>query len=80
MSVAAARVVKEEGGENDLLERIRQDEYFKFIWEDLTRLTDERTFTGRAEQQVERFVAGEVNDALEKFKDHISGEKVDLKV
>ena len=80
MSVAAARVVKEEGGENDLLERIRRDEYFKSIWGDLTRLTDESTFTGRAEQQVERFVAGEVNDALEKFKDRLSGEKVDLKV
>ena len=80
LSVAAARVVKEEGRENDLLERIGQDEYFRFIWGDLTRLTDERTFTGRAQQQVERFVAGEVRDALEKWKGRISGEKVDLNV
>jgi adenylosuccinate lyase len=80
LSVAAARVVKEEGGENDLLERIGQDEYFRGIWGDLGRLTDERTFTGRAEEQVVGFVGGEVKGVLEKWKDRISGEKVDLKV
>jgi adenylosuccinate lyase len=31
LSHQAGRVVKEEGGENDLIERIKKDEYFKGI-------------------------------------------------
>ena len=80
LSVAAAKVVKEEGGENDLLDRIRTDEYFKPIWEKLEELTDERTFTGRAPEQVDKFVNGEVRHILETWKDRITAEKVDLKV
>lgn len=80
LSVAAAKVVKEEGGENDLLDRIRADEYFKPIWDRLDELTDERTFTGRAAEQVEKFVKGEVGPSLEKWGDRITWEKVDLKV
>jgi adenylosuccinate lyase len=80
LSVAAAKVVKEQGGENDLLERIKEDEYFKRIWGKLDELTDEKTFTGRAEEQVERFVGGEVKSVLEMWKDRITGDKVDLKV
>lgn len=37
------------------------DEYFKPIWGELETLTDERTFIGRASEQVERFVGEEVN-------------------
>ena len=80
LSVAAAKVVKEEGGENDLLDRIRADEYFKPIWTSLDELTDERTFTGRAAEQVEKFVKDEVRQSLEKWRDRITEEKVDLKV
>ena len=80
LSVAAAKVVKEEGRENDLLERVRGDEYFKGIWGKLDELTDEKTFTGRAGKQVERFVGGEVAHVLSLWKDRITGEKVDLKV
>jgi adenylosuccinate lyase len=80
LSVAAAKVVKEEGRENDLLDRIREDKYFKGIWGKLDELTDERTFTGRAGEQVERFVSGEVAQVLNLWKDKITVEKVDLKV
>jgi adenylosuccinate lyase len=80
LSVAAARVVKEEGEENDLLERIRRDEYFKPIWEKLDELTDEKTFIGRAKEQVEKFVGGEVQEVLDTWKDRITTDKVDLKV
>ena len=80
LSVAAARVVKEKGQDNDLLERIRGDEYFEPIWEKLDALTDERTFTGRAAEQVDRFVQGEVKKALDTWKERITSEKVDLKV
>lgn len=80
LSVAAARVVKEEGGNNDLLDRIRCDEYFKPLWGRLDELTDERTFTGRATEQVEKFVNGEVRQILDAWKDRVTAEKVDLKV
>jgi adenylosuccinate lyase len=80
LSVAAAKVVKEEGGENDLLDWVKGDKYFKPIWGDLDTLTDERTFIGRANEQVERFVGGEVKVVLETSKDRITGDKVDLKV
>jgi adenylosuccinate lyase len=80
LSVAAARVVKEEGGDNDLLDRIRGDKYFEPIWSELEALTDERTFTGRAAEQVDKFVNGDVAKALGNWNDRITGEKVDLKV
>jgi len=80
LSVAAARVVKEEGGDNDLLDRIRADDYFRPIWGQLEVLTDERTFTGRAAEQVEKFVERDVRSALEPWKDRITELKVDLKV
>ena len=80
LSVAAAKVVKEQGGENDLLQRIREDQYFMGIWAKLEELTDETTFTGRAGEQVGRFVGGEVAAALDTWRDRITGEKVELKV
>ena len=80
LSVAAAKVVKEEGGENDLLQRIRKDRYFEGIWGVLDELTDETTFTGRAGEQVSRFVGGEVANVLDTWRDRITGEKVELKV
>jgi adenylosuccinate lyase len=80
LSVAAAKVVKEEGGDNDLLDRIRKDVYFKPIWSELETLTDEKTFTGRAAEQVGRFVGGPVTSVLDTWRDRITGEKVDLKV
>jgi adenylosuccinate lyase len=80
LSVAAARVVKEEGGDNDLLERIRGDKYFEPIWTELESLTDERTFTGRASEQVTKFVNENVATALGDWMERITVEKVDLKV
>jgi len=51
-SHAAAAVVKEHGGENDLVQRIRTDSYFSPIHADLDRVLDPKTFVGRAPQQV----------------------------
>jgi adenylosuccinate lyase len=80
LSVAAANVVKQQGGENDLLERIKADEYFKGIWGKLDDLTEEKSFTGRAGEQVERFLSTEVALVLNTWRDRITEEKVDLKV
>jgi len=51
-SQAAAAMVKEHGGENDLVQRIHNDSYFTPIHADLDHLLDPQTFVGRAPQQV----------------------------
>ncbi|KAJ3384461.1 adenylosuccinase ade13 [Lobulomyces angularis] len=64
LSHQAARMVKEEGKENDLIERIKKTEYFKGIWGKLDELLDPKTFIGRAPQQVEKFLKTKVSVAL----------------
>lgn len=69
LSVQAGKVVKEEGGQNDLIERVRKEEYFKPIWNELDALLNPSTFTGRAPQQVDSFLVKHVKPALEPFKE-----------
>lgn len=38
LSHQSAQVVKEEGGENDLIERVRRTEYFKPIWGEVSSM------------------------------------------
>lgn len=52
LSHEAAFVVKMEGGDNDLIERIRKSAYFAPIHAQLDSLLDPTTFVGRAPQQV----------------------------
>lgn len=52
LSQEAGRVVKQEGGDNDLVDRIRKSDYFKPIHSQLDALLDPGTFTGRAPRQV----------------------------
>lgn len=52
LSQQAAAVVKQEGGDNDLIERILADAYFSPIHSQLDHLLDPSSFTGRASQQV----------------------------
>ncbi|KAJ8104126.1 L-Aspartase-like protein [Lipomyces tetrasporus] len=80
LSHQAARVVKEEGGDNDLIERVKRDEYFTPIWDELDKLLDPSTFVGRAPQQTEKFVKVTVADALATFKERLTSEKVELTV
>ena len=63
-SVAAAAVVKEEGGENDLLDRILADPAFGLTREELDAVMDVRQFTGRAERQTEEYLAEVVRPLL----------------
>jgi len=69
LSHQASAVVKKEGKENDLVERIRRSEFFKPIWDELDSLLDPTSFYGRAPQQVEKFVNVEVKDALKIYVD-----------
>lgn len=64
LSHQAATVVKSEGGENDLIERIKQTDYFAPIHADLNKLLDPATFIGRAPEQVDKFLKNHVEPAL----------------
>jgi adenylosuccinate lyase len=55
-SQAAARVVKEQGGTNDLLSRLASDPAFSAV--DLQAALDPAKFVGRAPQQVAEFLDG----------------------
>ena len=72
LSHQAARIVKEEGGENDLIERIRNEPYFAPIVQRLDELLDPSSFTGRAPQQVDSFLAKWVKPALEPYAETLA--------
>lgn len=78
-SMAASKVVKEEGGENDLLERIAADKAFGVTLEELENLLKPEKYTGRAKEQTEDFLNEYVNPVLEKYKD-IESDKPEINV
>ena len=78
-SMAASRVVKEEGGENDLLERIAADEAFGVTLEELENILQPEKYTGRAPEQTADFLEEEVKPVLEKYSD-IEDEKPEINV
>ena len=78
-SMAAGRVVKAEGGKNDLLERIAADENFGVTLDELNALMNPSDFVGRAPQQTQEFVEDEISPILEKYSD-LLGVEVDIKV
>jgi len=56
-SLAAGRVVKEEGGDNDLLQRLANDPRMPFSMRDLQGLVGDYTqFTGRASAQTSEYI------------------------
>lgn len=67
-SMAAARIIKEEGGENDLLERIAADPMFQTTLEDIKKIVKPENFIGRAPQQVTEFLEEDVKPILEKHQ------------
>lgn len=68
-SMEAGRVIKQEGGENPLLELIAADPAFGISLEDLKALIRPENFVGRAPQQVDDFLCEDVAPILEKYKD-----------
>lgn len=74
LSHQAARVVKE-GGENDLIERIKRDPYFTPIIPQLDVLLDPKTFIGRAPEQVDKFLKEWVRPSLAPYADVLNRAK-----
>ncbi len=78
-SMAASKVIKEEGGENDLLERIAADPAFGVTLEDLESILQPEKYTGRAKEQTEEFLRDVVEPALAKYSD-VELEKAEINV
>ncbi|WP_027623492.1 adenylosuccinate lyase [Clostridium lundense] len=70
-SMEAARRVKAEGLDNDLIQRIIDDSSFNMSKEEILSLIDPKKFIGRAPGQVKDFVEEVVNPILEKNKEMV---------
>ncbi|MCR0570597.1 adenylosuccinate lyase [[Clostridium] innocuum] len=68
-SMAAGRVVKEEGLENDLLNRIAEDALFPMNMEQLKAIMSPINFVGRAPSQTVEFFSDCIDPILEAEKD-----------
>ena len=78
-SMAASRVVKVEGGENDLLERIAADEAFGVTLGELEKILKPENYTGRAKEQTEDFLNECIKPVLEKYAD-VESDKPEINV
>lgn len=75
----AAKVVKEEGGKNDLIERICADKSFGLNADEIEAILRPEDFTGRSAEQVEEFLTDIIEPIL-KENEKLLGEKAELSV
>ncbi|MDY3862330.1 MAG: lyase family protein, partial [Ruminococcus sp.] len=78
-SMEASKVVKEQGGENDLLQRIANDEAFGVTYEELESILQPEKYTGRAKEQTEDFLNNDVKNALAPYE-NLETEKPEINV
>lgn len=78
-SVGAAKKIKNEGGENDLIQRIANDPIFGLSAEEIKNMLEPQKFIGRAVQQVEEFLSRDVKRIIDDNKDCL-GITVDITV
>ncbi len=72
-SLAAGKIVKEEGKENDLLLRLAGDKRVPFTLDEIANIVgDFSQFAGMAKEQTEKFLADMVDPLLEKNKNSMS--------
>ena len=79
LSMEAGKVVKVDGGENDLVDRIAADSMFSLTKEEILAEMKPEKFVGRAPEQVVEFIDAEVKPILEKYKDEL-GISVEINV
>jgi adenylosuccinate lyase len=70
-SQAATAQVKQEGKENDLLDRLASDPAIAMTRDEIDALLDLRAFVGRAPQQVTEFIENEVQPVLCRHKNRL---------
>ena len=78
-SMEAGRVVKEEGGKNDLVSRIAADEAFGMTEDQIKDILRPEIYTGRASSQAAEFLKEWVAPVLKKNK-HVLGMGVEINV
>lgn len=78
-SMEASKKVKMEGKENDLIDRIMNDDSLKLDKSKLQEVLDPKNFIGFAPIQTEEFVNNEISPIVEKYQ-HLIGLESDLKV
>ena len=76
---AAAAEVKEQGRENDLLERLANDPALGMSREEIDAVLDAGQFVGRAPQQVDEFLESHIRPVLERHRDRL-GARSDVRV
>ncbi len=69
-SQSAAKNVKEQGGENDLLARLKGDAAFAKV--DFAAALDARKFVGRAPVQVDEFIAEHVEPIRQRYREQLN--------
>ena len=73
----ASHQVQDEGQPNDLVERIRNTEFFRPIWPDLDNMMRPELYVGRSSQIVDKFCGpgGKLEKKLEPYQAAIEGAK-----
>ena len=79
-SMDAARKIKEEGGDNDLLDRLKADKLFAAIADKIDDLVNPREFVGRAPEQVTEFLNAEIYPLLEKHAAELNSDIDEINV
>lgn len=77
-SVEAAKMVKEQGQDNDLMQRLKTDPAFAKI--DLSAALDARRFVGRAPEQVDAFITEVVRPIRLRYADQLNQTVDELRV
>ena len=77
-SQAAAAVVKNEGGENDLWERLSDDPAFAGI--DMKATLEASTFVGRSPEQVDEFLAEQIDLVRSRYEDILYATDAEVRV
>jgi len=70
-SMEAAKQIKQEGKENDLIDRIANDPRFMMSKEEIMKIMEPKNFVGRAPQQTEEFFKDYIDPVLEANRDDL---------
>ena len=79
-SVAAGKVVKEEGMPNDLVDRIASDPLFGLTKEQILEHMDPAAYVGRAPEQVTEFIENVIDPIRRKYSALLDQEQAELSV
>lgn len=77
-SMDAGKVVKQEGGDNDLIARLKSDSLFAAVKDSIDSILDPINFIGRAKEQTEEFLAEQIKPILDANK--ITANETEIKV